>query len=252
MLYSCRLLTLRKQLAVPRSWLWTLCRGGSLKACTRCWLLCSRLQKPHLGQQAGQAQCCEGEGHPAQMPAWSAICWQQHALIGSVQAAVQPFMMWSWAMQSSSGKQLAAVRCLFCLHSILQATTLACGSIPAGLLHLTVLQQCSHCRLPCTHGGNPVHHCLPALLNKAQRGDVVQHILQVAPRARVGMNATDANIALIVPASQTGSLHGHSLPEQACLLHGTLRHKKQSRLSVKGMQACFEQMLVADLVADGS
>ena len=71
-----------------------------------------------------------------------------------------------------------------------------------------------------TYGGNAIHHCLPALLDKAQRGDVVQHVLQVAPGPRVGVNATDANIALVVPAPQTGSLHGHCLAKQACFMHG--------------------------------
>lgn len=45
---------------------------------------------------------------------------------------------------------------------------------------------------------NAADHSLPALLDKAQGSDIIQNILQVAPRARVCVNATDSHIALSI------------------------------------------------------
>ena len=45
---------------------------------------------------------------------------------------------------------------------------------------------------------NATDDSLPALLDKAQGGDVIQHVLQVASWAGVGVDATDSHIALCV------------------------------------------------------
>ena len=63
---------------------------------------------------------------------------------------------------------------------------------------------CAVPQRPMGHGtaqkylNNATDNSLPALLDKAQGGDVIQHILQVASWARMGVDATDSHIALCV------------------------------------------------------
>lgn len=53
-------------------------------------------------------------------------------------------------------------------------------------------------RADIAHLDNAVHQGIVALAHKAQRGDVVQHVLQIASWAGVGVYATERHILLCV------------------------------------------------------